>query len=569
MKIIQIIIFVFLSLSVLAQEFTNQTSNLGINGAFGSGSPIGSGGLSFADFNGDGLDDLTFGTKSGSPIVFYENTGDGFSKVLPPFVDNNYDHRQLVWVDFDNDGDRDFYVVALDGPNKLYENDGTMNFSDVSSSKGLSSINVYSEGGNFSDIDQDGFLDLYVCNYDEEGITLDGFQNEMYRWNPQANSYEDITLSSGTGNGNRTSFASVFFDIDMDNDLDLYVINDYVAYENSLYMNIGSNQFVDISVPSGSNVANFSMNAGIFDYDKDGDFDIYITDIYEAVLLRNNGDNTFENVAISAGVAADEWSWTANLFDYNNDKFDDIYINSQIDNKPNFFYVNNKNGTFSEPLAGSGGITGNDNFKSVSNAIGDINNDGNLDIAVLGLDDNEFRLYVNHEENSNNFIKLNLKGVSSNIEGIGALVEVWLDGVKSIYHKHNTVAFHCQNSDYLHVGIGTASSVDSVIVKWPFPNSEDVILSDDILVNGMNEIEEGVGVVDSYSLELCSINRNIVIDPVPSQIYGAELNLNCSTKVNAGSDVIFQSETSEITLGIGFEVATGAIFQAEIEVCGN
>jgi len=569
MKLYINIFLVFMTAQFLyGQDFTRQDGNFSIVGSFGAGAPFGGGAISFADFNNDGLDDLTFGTFSGFNPKFYENTGDGFAPVNPPFVNNIYDHRQIIWVDFDNDGDDDIYITALDGPNLLYENDGNMSFTDVSAAKGLSSQNVLTEGANFADIDRDGYLDLYVCNYDDDGITLNGHENEMYRWQPQANAYENITVSSGTDNGSRTSFGAAFFDFDMDNDLDMYVINDYQAFENSLYMNVGNGSFIDVSVPSQSNLAIESMNTGISDFDGDGDFDIYITDVFQAVLLRNNGNNTFTDVAMAAGVAADTWSWTGNFFDYDNDRDDDLYVSNQVDNVPNYFYENNNDGTFSEPLVNDGGITSQDLVETISNAIGDINNDGKLDIAINSRNNNNFRLYVNHELNSNNFIKLDLEGVSSNQEAFGALVEVWIDGIKSIQHKHSAAAFQCQNSDYLQFGIGQASEVDSILVKWPYANNLDVIYSADILVNGMNVIQEGAGVINSYTLEICTDNQNIVIDPIPSQTYGAVLDLETNSLIKDGDVVLFQSETS-ITLDSGFEIQAGAVFDAEIEVCGN
>ena len=569
MKIYLSILLVFIAVQIgNSQEFTRQDPNFNIIGSFGTGTPFGGGAVSFADFNDDGLDDLTFGTFTGTDIKFYENTGDGFDLINPPFISNLYDHRQIIWVDYDNDGDKDIYVTALDGPNLLYENDGNMNFTDVSSTRGLSSQNVLTEGANFADIDRDGFLELYVCNYDNDGITLNGHENEMYKWQPQLNAYQDITLTSGTGNGARTSFCTAFFDMDMDNDLDMYVINDYPTFQNSLYMNIGGGQFIDVSVPSLTNIAIEAMNAGISDFDQDGDFDIYITDVTQAVLFQNNGNNTFTDVAVAAGVTANAWSWTGNFFDYDNDRDDDLYVCSQINTEPNFFYVNNNDGTFSEPLANSGGITGQDELEAITNAIGDINNDGKLDIIINSRNNNNFRLYVNNDLSNNNFIKLNLKGVFSNKAAYGALVEVWIDGVKSIQHKHCGVALKCQNSDYLHFGIGQATAVDSIVVKWPFANSEDVIYTNDILVNGMNVIEEGSGSIDAYTLEICTDSHTILIDPIPSQNYGATQDLFSNTGIHNGNVVLFQSETS-ITLDVGFEINLGAEFEAEIEVCGN
>jgi len=565
---ISIFFLFFLSTLLVGQDFTRQDGNFSIVGSYGAGASFGGGAISFADFNNDGLDDLTFGTFSGFNPVFYENTGDGYAKVNPPFVSNNYDQRQIIWVDYDNDGDNDIYITALDGPNLLYENDGNMSFTDVSATRGLSSQNVLTEGASFADINRDGYLDLYVCNYDDDGITLNGIENEMYRWQPQTNSYVDVTLSSGTGNGARTSFCTAFFDMDMDNDLDLYVINDYLPFENTLYMNMGNFQFVDVSIPSQTNIAIEAMNAGISDFDRDGDFDIYITDVHQAVLLKNNGDNTFTDFAVQAGVAADTWSWGGNFFDYDNDQDDDLYVSSQVSTAPNYFYVNNNDGTFSEPFVNSNGITGQDTVEMISNAIGDINNDGKLDIAINSRDNNNFRLYVNHELSSNNFIKLSLEGTSSNRDAFGAYVEVWVDGLKTIQHKHSSIAFQCQNSDYLHFGIGQATMVDSVVVKWPYGNNQDIVYAADILVNGMNEIQEGSGLVSSYTLEICTNTHSLVIDPIPSQTYGAIQQLESDGEVLNGNVVLFQSETS-INLDPGFEIQIGAEFEAEIEVCGN
>lgn len=562
------ILFILSSHFSIGQQFSNQENNLNLIGSFGAGSFIGGGAVSFVDFTGDGLDDLSFGTIGGQEIKFYENTGDGFSLVTPAYISNTYEQRQILWVDYDNDGDKDLYVTALDGPNLLYENDGNMNFTDVSAAKGLSDQVVFTIGATFADINNDGFLDLYVCNYDEDGIANTGFENEMYSYNSQTQSYDDITLSSGTSNGSRTSFTGTFFDLDMDNDLDLYVINDFTAHENSLYMNIGNSQFVDISVPSQSNVAIFSMNGGISDYDRDGDFDIFITDIFESVLLQNDGDNTFTEVAASAGVQIEEWSWTGNFFDFDNDRDDDLYVSTQVDDFPNYFFVNDNNGSFTKPLHNTGGIGGNDIVESCINAIGDINNDGRLDIAISERDNENFRLYINNEENSNNFIKLDLQGVSSNSDGYGALVQLWADSEMTMMHKHNSISLQCQNSDILHFGLGVANTIDSIVVKWPYNNSIDVLYNSDVLINGLTVVEEGSGAIDHKSLELCLVEHQVVLDPVPSQIYGAINELSSNTEIICNGIIKYQAENL-ITLDAGFEVKSGSSFEAEIEVCGN
>ena len=282
LRLCSILVILFLSQLTYGQLYFQQESNLGITGFFGQDIWFGGGGVSFADFNEDGLDDLTFGTEAGQNIKFYENKGDHFEEVIPAYVTNTFENRQLVWVDYDNDGDKDFFACATDGPNRLYENNGAMNFTDVTATVGLPIETKFTSGATFADIDEDGYLDLYISQF----VLPNGDDNEMWRWNPNINQYEDYTVVSGTGNGSRTSYCASFFDYDNDDDLDLYVINDSYSHENSLYMNLGNGIFVDVSVPSQTNVAIEAMNAGIGDFDNDHDFDIYITETENAVYYK-------------------------------------------------------------------------------------------------------------------------------------------------------------------------------------------------------------------------------------------------------------------------------------------
>ena len=554
--------FCFISHSI-SQEYFRQEDNLGIVGNFGFDTWFGGGGVSFADFNQDGLDDLSFGTETSQNIKFYENKGNFFEEVNPPFVTNVYENRQIVWVDYDNDGDKDFFACAMNGPNLLYENDGNMVFTDVTAAKGLPVETKFTSGATFADIDEDGYLDIYITNM----ILPDGGPNEMWRWNPTLNEYEDYTAISGTGNGHRTSYCASFFDFDNDDDLDLYVINDF-THENSLYMNVGNGIFIDISVPSMTNIVMDAMNAGIGDYDNDHDLDIYITDTEDAVLFENNGDNTFSDVTLLRNVGTSEWSWTANFFDYDNDRDLDLYVSSEELGDPNRFFVNDGTGNFSQPLIALGGLAGEDDTQSHTHAIGDYNNDGKSDIMVSLQGLTNFRLYSNQDETGNNFVKLHLEGTESSKDAYGCMIDLWVGGVKTITQTHSTVAYHCQNSDYINLGLGTSSAIDSIVIHWPYGNNKDVLLNNDILINGMNEVVEGSGVVDNYYQALCVDNHHIKVNPIPSQKYGSVIKLNSTSEVLNGSEVIFQSE-SIIELDIGFEVIQGAVFEAEIEPCGN
>lgn len=559
------ILLLFLSASsALSQVYYQQESNLGIVGHFGQDIWFGGGGVSFADFNQDGLDDLTFGTEAGQNIKFYENKGGHFEEVIPPYVVNTFENRQIVWVDYDNDGDKDFFACAGDGPNRLYENNGSMSFSDVTASVGLPVVTKFTSGASFADIDEDGFLDLYITQFE----LPNGGENEMWRWNPNMNQYQDYTATSGTSNGVRTSYCASFFDYDNDDDLDLYVINDSYSMENSMYMNLGNGIFVDVSVPSLSNLAIEAMNAGIGDFDNDHDLDIYITETENAVLLQNNGNSTFTDVTTSYSAEVTEWSWTGNFFDYDNDRDLDLYVSSEDIGTPNRFFVNDGTGNFTEPLINSGGLANADDIHSYTNAIGDYNNDGRSDIMVQPQGLMNFRLYSNQENSDHNFIKLHLQGVDSNKDAYGAWLDVWVDGVRTIIQTHSVVAYHCQNSDNINIGIGNASSIDSIVVNWPYGSNVDTLYNSDILINGMNEVTEGIGVTASYNTPICVWNHDVVVNPIPSQNYGATINLDSSSKIIPGSDVLFQAQNT-ITLDSGFEVKAGAEFHAEINFCGN
>ena len=558
-------IILLFGFSIQAQEFYQQASNLGIDAAFGTTEFGGGGGISYVDFNQDGLDDLTFGTENDQEILFYENKGDHFELVDPPFVSVLEESKQLVWVDFDKDNDKDFFVSTYGGEYYLFENDGNMNFTDVTSSKGLANTTADTYSANFADIDMDGWLDLYIGRY---GADIFGDTNSMYRYDPTVSSYVNVTAQTGTSNGFRETLATAFFDFDMDGDLDLYVSNDRVNFENSLYMNLGNLSFVDVSVPSNSNSSVDAMNAGVADFDDDGFFDIYITHTSTAVMLKNNGDNTFTDVAGSSGTILNQYAWGGNFLDYDLDEDEDLYVCTTNLNLANAFFVNQNDGTFTDPLASTGGLAGQDTLDSFTNVIGDFNNDGRPDIAVSKDLGEAFSLFSNNEESGNNFIKLKLEGTNSNKEGYGALIEIWNNGTSKIYQKHSTVAYQSQNSDDMIFGIGSNTTIDSMVINWPYPNSKDTYLGSQLLVNGTNEIIENNPTVVSYLTPICLEQHNVDVSPIPSHNYGASNILNSSAEIINGTEVLFQAE-NEINLDIDFEVKIGAEFTAEINICGN
>ncbi len=561
------IIASFLPLLIAAQIYTPQEIPLNITGAYGTEIYQGGGSVSFIDFNDDGFDDLTFATNAGSDVLFYENTGDNFSLVQPSYISNTCEARMVVWVDYDNDGDRDIFVTCYDDVNSLYENDGNMNFTDVSVARGLSQINEATYGASFGDYDKDGYLDLYITNFGPLGV---GAVNIFYRYNPVTNQYDDVTATTNTSNGLRQSLGSVFFDFDQDNDLDLYVYNDRLAFENSLYMNIGGGAFVDVSVPSGTNAAIEAMNSAVHDFNHDGLMDLYITDGTNSIHYQNNGDNTFTDVASSVGTIYGQFGWTGNFLDYDNDRDEDLYVTGEhaTASEPNGFFVNDGSGNYTEPFENTGGLNGDDIIPAVANASGDFNNDGRVDLAVNRFENHNFVLYANNNYNSNNFIKINLEGTQSNVRGIGCVLELTVAGVTRYYTTHSSNAYLSQASETMTLGIGNNTSIDQLVIHWPSITGTETIPGSSFLINGLNNIQEGSGVMSTKALKVCLGNHTVRPSPIPSQTYGASFTLNSSSDVSLGADVDFTSN-QQILLDPGFEVEAGSVFHAFIGPCTN
>ena len=156
------IFFLFAVQDLICQvNFDNVADSVGINHSFGTGK-VG-GGVSFYDFNGDGWDDLTFASQEGDNIHFYENQKGTFKKIKGP-VEDLSENQHLLWVDFDNDGDQDLFVSNHYAINSLFQNDGSFQFTNITSQAGLPQEPMSTQGVAWADYDRDGWLDVYITH---------------------------------------------------------------------------------------------------------------------------------------------------------------------------------------------------------------------------------------------------------------------------------------------------------------------------------------------------------------------------------------------------------------------
>lgn len=450
----------FLFQNVHSQTFTDVASSCGIN--FQNGGIYG-GGVNFCDFNKDGFDDLMMASTTLNPPGIFKNlNGSTYTSVTLPGLTNIAFSDCITLADYDNDGNEDALVTSFGGVTRLYHNNGDGTFTDVTSASGLSTTPKFATGACWGDYDNDGWLDLYICVYRGYMNSSDSIPDMLYH-NEHNGTFTNRTVSAGLINYYTMPFVASFIDYNNDGWPDLYVASDHLR-GNKLYKNNGNGTFTDVSASSQTNLQGESMGIAIGDYDNNGYLDMYISNGESGnFMLKNNGNGTFSEVAATLGIGVYKISWGNSFLDYNNDGFLDLYVavsNGAPDCK-NMLFKNNGNGTFTRIQ----GIGMDQQCISYGMAIGDMNNDGYPDIAVSNYGE-PMNLYKN-SGGTNKWLKVNLRGNVSNRDGIGSIIEVYRGTNKYIRPVTDGNGYLSQNSQTQMLGLGSYSTVDSLIIKWP------------------------------------------------------------------------------------------------------
>ncbi len=415
-------------------------------------------GVSTYDFNKDGWDDLTFATGGEGVRTLINNSGVFQEINLFNALTGNF--RQVSWIDYDNDGDADFFASRHNSYCVLLRNDGNLTFTDLSNTISYPSYEAPCYGFSWGDYDNDGYPDVYICVYQQLG--------ENTNWllhNNGGESFTEVATELGVNNGVKATFQSSLFDYDLDNDVDLFVMNDREMI-NALYRNNGDGTFTDISFESGAGISVDAMGISWSDYDRDGDFDYFIPNTESGSLVMQNNEGVFTDVAPQLGLTIPGTvCWGAQWIDHSNNTFDDIYVAtvSYYDGMQNYFYMRQENGTFAFDSLGCFQF---DDIRSYSAGVMDVDNDGFADIAVTNVWPASLSLWHN-DGVGGNYIKFGLTGSVSNRDAIGTTVQVFLNGTTLMKQVQCGEGFLTQNSQYMLFGCGENEVADSIYVRWP------------------------------------------------------------------------------------------------------
>jgi len=497
-------------------------------------------GVAFLDYDNDGYPDIFLvngATLEGFPkgqeptSHLYRNNHDGtFTDVTQKAGVALSGWGQGVCAgDYDNDGHTDLFVTFR-GHNVLLRNNGDGTFTDATKTAGLwRDDDEWSTGCSFVDYDRDGHLDLFIAHYvdfdssqlknaktasacDWEGIPvfcgplgLKGTHSQLYHNNGDG-TFTDVSDTSGVSRtGAYYCFTPLTGDFENSGWPDIYVSCDSTA--SLLFHNNHNGTFSETALASGvayneDGHAQAGMGVEAADYDGSGFLDIIKTNFSgdTPTLYRNNGDGTFTDATFQAGLGSDTHflGWGALFLDFDDDGWPDIFMANghvypEIDGRPlnssfrerKVLYWNQRNGKFRDVSLDAGsGITAA--FNSHGAAAADIRNDGHVEVLVSNTFDRP-SLLENFGDHGN-WILLKLVGTKSNRDAIGARVKLVAEGHEQLQEVRSGGSYISQSDFRLHFGLGHASKVDSIEVRWP---SGTVQTFTGVAVNQVLRLEEG------------------------------------------------------------------------------
>ncbi|MEM9917251.1 MAG: FG-GAP-like repeat-containing protein [Bacteroidota bacterium] len=470
-------------------------------------------GIAVGDFDQDGLEDLYVSVPQG-PNRLCRNKGDGtFEEIgIAAAVAVEGQSVASVFGDINNDGRLDLYVTVVNGNDHLFLNKGDGTFEDISLSAGIQNLGI-PKSVNMADVNQDGWLDIYVTNFEAE--------NKLYL------NQQNLTFSDGTDAAGAldtlASMGTIFFDYDKDGDPDLYLVHDRLQ-ANYLYQNDGTGRFTEVGQAAGVNTIGYGMGVDVGDIDNDGWPDIYVTNLFQNVLFHNQGDGTFVNIAETAGVNDNGMGWGTSFIDFDKDGLLDIYVANESDffnpPDPNVLYRNMGDFTFEK-------VATDDPISNIDNSFGvaclDYNQDGSMDLLVANKDDGEHLQLFQNTQQEGRWLGLKLLGRESNRDGVGAKVEL-IDDLGKKHYRELTAGhgWASQNSQRLYFGLGDAIDIVEANIYWPSGRIQSAVfpsLSKNYTIEEVGDIREGIWYDLTTSIEPLETDTDLapIISPNPAK----------------------------------------------------
>jgi hypothetical protein len=433
--------------------------------------------------------------------------------------------------DYDNDGNEDLFVTYY-GKNVLYHNNGNGTFSDVSEKAHVSGNGAWSTGCAFVDYDRDGKLDLLVARYVDfdlktapapgerascmwKGVAvmcgprgLPWSRNILYHNNGDG-SFEDVTTKAKIDQTNgHYGFSVSALDFDDDGWPDIYVACD--STPSILYRNNHDGTFTDVAVTAGAafnedGKEQAGMGSTIGDYNGDGRLDIFKTNFSDdtSTLYRNNGDGTFDDVTFLAGLGlyTKYLGWGTMFVDVDNDGWPDLllvngHVYPEVDSQhlgsdyreARIVYHNKGNGAFEDISASAGpGITTAASGRGL--AVGDLWNDGRISAVISNMSAPP-SLLVNQAKSSNHWIAFKTVGTKSDRDGIGAKIRAKVGDRTLVDEVRSGSSYDSNNDMRVHFGLGAATKIESVEVRWPSGLTEKFF---NVRIDAINNLQEGSG----------------------------------------------------------------------------
>ena len=422
-------------------------------------------GLSCADFNGDGWDDITLSETEGT-IKLY--AGGPAGPELTQTLTGTGEGRGVLWIDVDEDGDLDLWVARFEGALELHIQGPDGSLTEEGVARGLPQLEGWRPRGlSANDYDRDGDLDVYITTYHID--VQDAFYPNLLLRNDGSGYFAEVAEDAGVGNGIQTTFQGGWLDYDDDGWDDLWVINDRLLFSNSLYRNLGDGTFEDVAPDLGLDVNLDPMTATTFDPDQDGDWDLFSTDVVNfAHQFFECTDTGYVDVADAVGVSGiPDYGWGGCVVDIDGDRREDLMVatnffpsESPSDNR---VYMNVESGLgFNENSA----LWPNEQYPLYNLGRFDLDQDRSPDIACHGSLPTVQLLRTTNDGGASR-LALRLVGTESNSHAVGARIKVHSGGKVQMQQVDAGADYQTQHTFTRFFGMGDLVSVDSIEVRWP------------------------------------------------------------------------------------------------------